>query len=513
MTAAATPAPPPATAGGGATAARSPRSGGRRNSELGLLLFAMVLVGGYAAASEAALVGRVSLGFLGPLITLTAIFFAAHLLIRWLAPHADPVLLPAVAVVNGFGVMFLHRLDVADLKEHGTVKIPLFSGQGGRQLMWTLLAVICAVAVLAVVRDHRSLSRYAYTLGLAGIALMMIPAILPARFSSINGAKLWIRFGSFFAIQPGEFAKILLLVYFSYYLVRKREVLSLASKRILGIDFPRGRDLGPVLAVWLLSLMVLIFEKDLGTSLMYFGMFVVTLYVATERVSWLIIGLLLFLGGAFLAYFLGGTVGGPFANFYERADIWLHPFADPTNKGYQLVQSLLGLGTGGLFGSGPGAGRPDKVPLVQSDFIFAGMGEEIGLFGLTALLAVYLFIAMRGLRAAIGVRDSFGKLFAGGLSFTLGLQVFVIVGGVSKLIPLTGQTTPFMSAGGSSLVANWVLIALLVRISDAARRPADGSGAGRSGGPAAGGGPVKLQDLPTEMLRAGSASGHVGDKS
>jgi cell division protein FtsW (lipid II flippase) len=499
VTAPAIPAPPPINQGDGVTAARSPRPGGRRNAELGLLLFAMALVGGYAAAAESALADRFSLGFLGPLVALSAIFFVAHLVVRFLAPYADPVLLPAVALINGFGVMFLHRLDVA-ANTQGGGSIPVFGGQGGRQLMWTLLAVIGAAAILAVVRDHRSLSRYAYTLGLAGIVLVMIPAFLPARFSTINGAKLWIKFGSFFAIQPGEFAKIMLLVYFAYYLVRKREVLSLASKRFLGIDFPRGRDLGPVLTVWLLSLMVLVFEKDLGTSLMYFGMFVVTLYIATERVSWLIIGLVLFLGGAYTAYMLGGLIGGPFANFYLRANIWLDPFADPTGDGYQLVQSLLGLGTGGLFGAGPGVGRPDMVPVVESDFIFAGMGEEIGLFGLTALLVVYLFIAMRGLRAAIGVRDSFGKLFAGGLSFTLGLQVFVIVGGVSKLIPLTGQTTPFMSAGGSSLVANWVLIALLLRISDAARRPAAGSASGRGNSPTSDG-PVKLQDLPTEMIK------------
>jgi cell division protein FtsW (lipid II flippase) len=408
-------------------------------------------------------------------------------------------MLPTVALINGFGVVFLRRLDIADVKANGATNIPVFGGQGGRQLLWSLLAVAAALIILLVVRDHRSLSRYAYTLGLTGIVLVMIPAALPARFSSINGAKLWIKFGSFFAIQPGEFAKVCLLVFFAYYLVRKREVLSLASKRFLGIDFPRGRDLGPVVTVWLLSLMVLVFEKDLGTSLMYFGMFVVTLYIATERVSWLIIGVLLFIGGAFLAYVLGGTVGGPFASFHQRADIWLDPFADPNDSGFQLVQSLLGLGTGGLFGAGPGVGRPNLVPLVHSDFIFAGMGEEIGLFGLTALLALYLLIVERGLRAAIEVRDSFGKLFAGGLAFTLGLQVFVIVGGVSKLIPLTGQTTPFLSAGGSSLVANWVLVALLLRISDAARRPADGSVAGR-GGPGAGA-PAKLQELPTEMIK------------
>jgi cell division protein FtsW (lipid II flippase) len=431
---------------------------------------------------------------------LSIIFVAAHLAIRFLAPYADPVLLPAVALINGLGVMFLRRLDLGRAKQDARVDFPVFAGDGFRQLAWTAFAVLVAVGLLVIVRDHRSLSRYAYTLGLTGIVLVLIPAVLPAKFSSINGAKLWIKFGGF-QIQPGEFAKLLLLAFFAYYLVRKREVLSLASKRILGIDFPRGRDLGPVVTVWLLSLMVLVFEKDLGTSLMYFGMFVVTLYVATERVSWLIIGLLLFFGGAVLAYVLGGTVGGPFFSFHQRAEIWLNPFADPHGDGYQLVQALLGLVTGGLFGAGPGSGQPLQVPEVRTDFIFAGMGEEIGLFGLTALLVVYLLIVERGLRAALGVRDSFGKLFAGGLAFTLGLQVFVIVGGVSKLIPLTGQTTPFLSAGGSSLMANWMLIALLLRISDAARRPAGGTAAVRGSFGAPVGGPAKLQELPTEVVR------------
>ncbi|MBM0227752.1 FtsW/RodA/SpoVE family cell cycle protein [Micromonospora sp. 4G51] len=494
MTAAAVPVASPASTGEqpGVRLARS-----RRNAELSLLLLAMVLVAAYSATVEANVLDTVTPDFWMPAAALGLVFLGLHLVIRWLAPFADPALLPAVALLNGIGVGFLRRYDLAKAAPADRETLAIFAGTGGRQLAWTLGAVILAAGLLAIMRDHRSLSRYAYTLGLAGIVLVMIPAVLPARFSEINNAKLWIRIGGF-SIQPGEFAKLALLAFFAYYLVRKREVLSLASRRVLGIDFPRGRDLGPVLVVWIISLLVLVFEKDLGTSLLYFGMFVVTLYIATERVSWLLIGLILFFGGAYLAYLLGSTVGGPFLNFYDRAQIWLDPFAEPYDRGYQLVQGLLTLGTGGLFGAGPGGGQPTLLPEVQTDFIFAGIGEEIGLFGLSALLVVYLLVVERGLRAALAVRDSFGKLLAGGLAFTLGLQVFVIVGGISKLIPLTGQTTPFLSAGGSSLMANWLLIAVLLRVSDGARRPVTG------GGPAArpsGGPPEQLHGAPTEVIR------------
>lgn len=474
----------------------------RRNAELGLLAFAMVLVAFYGATVEAHQLDTISSSFWVPAALLSALFVGLHLVIRFTAPYADPVLLPAVALINGLGVAFLRRLDLAraiSLKQ----EIPgVFAGTGGRQLAWTLASLILAAILLVVVRDHKVVSRYAYTLGLIGIVLVMIPAVLPSSISEVNGAKLWIRIGSF-SIQPGEFAKLALVSFFAYYLVRKREVLSLASRRFLGVDFPRGRDLGPVVTVWLLSLLVLVFEKDLGTALLYFGLFVVTLYVATERASWLIIGLLLFFGGVYVAYLLGSTVGGPFANFYDRAEVWLDPFApeqiDRVGGSYQLVQSLLGLGTGGLFGTGPGAGSPGFVPEVRTDFIFAGMGEEIGLFGLSALLVMYLLIVVRGLLAAVAVRDSFGKLVAGGLAFTLGLQVFVIVGGVSGLIPLTGQTTPFLSAGGSSLMANWLLIAMLLRISDAGRRPASGGPAERA--PGAKQPPAQLHGAMTEVIK------------
>ncbi|WP_344125952.1 FtsW/RodA/SpoVE family cell cycle protein [Luedemannella flava] len=485
---------------------RRPRT--RRNVELALLIFAMIVVALYSASVEAGMIQKVTPDFWVPIGATFVIFLGMHFAIRWLAPYADPVLLPAVALINGLGVAFLRRLDLGAAAAAERADLSPFTGDSVRQLFWTAAAVVGAVVLLFLMRDHKSLSRYAYTLGLVGIVLVLIPAVLPARFSAINGAKLWIKVGPeddpFFSIQPGEFAKICLLSFFAYYLVRKREVLSLAAKRIAGIDFPRARDLGPVLVVWLVSLMVLIFEKDLGTSLLYFGMFVVTLYIATERVSWLIIGLLLFFGGAISAYFLGASIGGPFANFYDRANIWLDPFATADTTGYQLVQSLLGLGTGGMFGVGPGAGLPyledyDQyvLPAVHNDFVFAGLGEEIGLFGLTALLAVYLLIVERGLRAAITVRDSFGKLLTGGLSFTLGLQVFVIIGGISQLIPLTGQTTPFLSAGGSSLMANWLLVAVLLRVSDAGRTPVTlGSGGGGVVAP-----PQKLAEIPTEVVR------------
>jgi len=473
-----------------------------RNAELGLLALAMILVAAYGATVEANQFDKITPTFWVPAALLSVLFVALHLVVRFTALHADPVLIPTVALINGLGVGFLRRLDLAKSIAEKQPEPGVFAGVGGRQLAWTLVALVLAAVLLLVVRDHKTVSRYAYTLGLVGIVLVMIPAVLPGSISEVNGAKLWIKMGAF-SIQPGEFAKLALVSFFAYYLVRKREVLSLASRRFLGIDFPRGRDLGPVITVWLLSLLVLVFEKDLGTALLYFGLFVVTLYVATERVSWLIIGLVMFFGGVYLAYLLGASIGGPFANFYDRATVWLDPFAaanyDRIGGSYQLVQGLLGLGTGGLFGTGPGAGSPGFVPEVRNDFIFAGMGEEIGLFGLSALLVCYLLIVERGLRAALGVRDSFGKLVAGGLAFTLGLQVFVILGGITGLIPLTGQTTPFLSSGGSSLMANWLLIAMLLRISDAARRPATAGPAAQSGGSKQP--PAQLHGAMTEVIK------------
>jgi len=281
-----------------------------------------------------------------------------------------------------------------------------------------------------------------------------------------TGAKIQVAVGGF-SFQPEEFAKLALAVFFAGYLVAKRDVLALAGRRVLGIDLPRARDLGPVLIAWAASLLVLVFESDIGTSALFFGLFVVMLYVATQRTSWLLIGGALFLAGALIAAKLFAHVG-------ERFTIWLHPFSgtNPSHAAYQLVQGLYGLGYGGVLGTGLGHGQPYWTPLVQSDFIITAFGEELGLTGLMAILLIYGLIVERGLRAAVAVRDPFSKLLAAGLSFTVALQVFVIVGGVTRLIPLTGITTPFLSQGGSSLVASWMLIALLMRISDTARRPA-----------------------------------------
>jgi cell division protein FtsW (lipid II flippase) len=265
--------------------------------------------------------------------------------------------------------------------------------------------------------------------------------------------------------------------------VDKRDVLALASRRVMGLELPRGRDLGPVLLAWVLSILIMVFESDLGSSLLVFGIFVVMLYVATERASWLLIGVGLFALSAVLAYEV-------IAHVRVRVDVWLDPFAYRDGSGYQNVQALFGLGTGGIFGTGLGAGRPDMVPIAKSDFISSAIGEELGLFGLVAVIVVYLILVERGLRTSLVVRDAFGKLLAAGLAFALAWQVFIIIGGVTGLLPLTGLTTPFLAYGGSSLVANFALVAILIRISDAARRPATPHAA-----------QPRLGDAPTEVVQ------------
>jgi cell division protein FtsW (lipid II flippase) len=450
---------------------------GRRRTELLMLAFAVAVVCLADAAVGLGLNGSIPATL--PLYCggFALIMLGAHAAVRWLAPWADPLMLPLAALLNGLGVIMIYRLQESGRGGNpGNVISTLTAGAAATQLVWSLIGVAGFVLILFVIRETRVLQRYTYTLGALGLILLAIPAVLPNSLSSVQGAKVWIIIGGF-EIQPGEFAKLALAVFFAGYLVNKRDVLALAGRRLLGIDLPRGRDLGPVLIAWGASLLILIFETDIGTSAIFFGLFVAMIYVATQRTSWLLIGFLLFLAGAWLASTLFGHVGA-------RVTAWLHPFTlanincgaatvhVPCVPSYQLVQGLYGMGSGGIFGSGLGHGQPFWTPLVQSDFIITGFGEELGLTGLMAMLLLFGLLVERGLRAAIQVKDPFAKLLAGGLSFVLALQVFVIVGGVTRLIPLTGITTPFLSQGGSSLVASWALIAVLMRVSDTARKPA-----------------------------------------
>ena len=431
----------------------------RRNAELLLLGFAAVITTLALLLVEANQEHGLHWDLARYTVAYLALFSGAHLAVRRFAPYADPLLLPVVALLNGLGLVMIHRLDLAsgELTQDG------LGGTANQQMLWTLLGVIGFSLIVIFLRDHRLLARYGYVCGLTGLILLAIPAVLPRSMSEQNGAKIWIQLPGF-SIQPAEFSKILLLIFFAAVLVSKRDVFTSAGKHILGMDLPRPRDLAPLLAAWIASVGVMIFEKDLGTSLLLYASFLVLVYAATDRISWVVIGLALFAAGSVVAYHL-------FDHVRVRVQTWLDPFADPDGAGYQMVQSLFSFATGGIFGTGLGNGQPGTVPAASTDFIIAAVGEELGLVGLAAVLMLYTIVIIRGLRTAIAVRDSFGKLLAAGLASTLALQLFIVVGGVTKLIPLTGLTTPWMSYGGSSLLANYVLLAVLVRISHAARRP------------------------------------------
>lgn len=398
-----------------------------------------------------------------PLGGLAVLVLLAHVVLRARLPYADPVLLPAATLLNGLGLVLIHVIDVFRAASAAARGRPSPVAVASTQLVWTGLGIVLLALVVLVLRDHRVLQRVTYLSGAAAIVLLLLP-LVPVLGTSINGARIWVSLAGL-SFQPGEVAKIALAVFFAGYLAVKRDALAVAGRRVLGVDLPRLRDLGPILTAWLVSLGVLVFERDLGASLLLFGLFVVMLYVATERLGWVVLGAVLFAGGAVFAYSSFGYVR-------ERVTIWLDPFSDPSGAGYQIVQSLYGLANGGLVGAGLGRGEPTLVPLANSDFIAVTLGESLGLTGLMAVLVLYGLLVERGMRTALTSREPFGKLLALGLSFTLALQVFVVVGGVTRLIPLTGLTTPFMSAGGSSLVANWVVVALLIVISDRTRRPA-----------------------------------------
>ena len=432
----------------------------RRNAELLLLGFAALITTVALLIVEANQEQGIGWDLVQYLVAYLALFGGAHLAVRRFAPYADPLLLPVVALLNGLGLVMIHRLDLfqSELNPAGAQ-----SPTANQQVLWTLVGVVGFSLVVVFLRDHRMLSRFGYTCGLVGLVLLSIPAVLPRSMSEQNGAKIWIKLPGF-SIQPAEFSKILLLIFFAAVLVAKRDLFTSAGKHFLGMDLPRPRDLAPLLAAWIASIGVMVFEKDLGTSLLLYASFLVLVYIATDRFSWVVIGLGLFAAGSVAAYYL-------FDHVRVRVETWLDPFADPDGAGYQMVQSLFSFATGGIFGTGLGNGQPGTVPAASTDFIIAAVGEELGLVGLSAVLMLYTIVIIRGLRTAIAVRDSFGKLLAAGLASTLAIQLFIVVGGVTKLIPLTGLTTPWMSYGGSSLLANYVLLAILVRISHAARRP------------------------------------------
>ncbi|BAB97437.1 Bacterial cell division membrane protein [Corynebacterium glutamicum ATCC 13032] len=368
----------------------------------------------------------------------------------WVAPFADQIMLPVVAVLNGIGLVMIYRLDEAT--GYSTVN---------SQLMWTVVGVTLMVAVLLLLRDYKSLSRYSYLLGVVGIVLLALPLVWPQP-GGVE-ARIWIWLGPF-SIQPGEFSKILLLLFFAQLLATKRALFTVAGYRFLGMDFPRLRDLAPILVVWALAILIMAGANDFGPALLLFTTVLAMVYLATGRGSWLLIGAVLVAVGAFAVYQVSSKI-------QERVQNFVDPVAHYDTTGYQLSQSLFGMSWGGITGTGIGQGYPNMIPVVHSDFILAAIGEELGLIGLAAIIVLFGVFVTRGMRTATLARDSYGKLVASGLSMTIMIQIFVVVAGISSLMPMTGLTTPFMSQGGSSLMANYILMAIILRISDSARRP------------------------------------------
>ena len=430
----------------------------QRNRELALLIFAIALSGAAIALVQLGAVGAFDLQILSIGGGLAVLVLALHIVLRFVAANADPFVVPIATLLTGVGIAMIYRIDIArELEGWGAFSV--------RQLAWTAISLAAAITVVLALRNYRVLFRYTYLFGLAGIVLLLLPFVPGLRIPGAN-ADVWVSVGGLFSFQPGELAKLCLAIFFAGYLVRTRESLTSVGTRFLGLTWPRARELGPVIVIWLLSLGIIVIQRDLGTGLLLFGMFVAMLYVATGKTSWVLIGLVMVVAGALAATRV-------LAYVQSRFTAWLDAFnpevIDAPRGSYQLVQGIFGLAHGGLLGTGLGQGRPNLTPLSQSDFIIPSLGEELGLIGLFAILCLYMLFVSRGIRIGMAGQDDFGKLLATGLSFTIALQVFIMVGGVTRVIPLTGLTTPFLAAGGSSLVANWIIVALLLRISDGVR--------------------------------------------
>lgn len=414
----------------------------RRTTELLLLIAAAfpvtLLYAMYVVTTGAAL----SFQTLAVPLGLAAAFAMAHIGVRILAPGADPALLPIVFTLSGIGVTFVTRLE---------------PDAAMSQIVLLFVGVALMVGTLAAVKNLDVVKRYKYTLGVIGIVLLVLPMLIG---TEIYGSKLWIKIGTF-TFQPGEFAKVFIVLFLAGYLAENRELLSISNRSFLGIKLPRLRLLYPLFIVWGICLLVVAFERDLGSALLFYTIFLIMLYVATGRISYVLIGMILLVIGGFGMYQIMGHVR-------VRFQIWLDPFSDPQNLGYQIVQSLFSLADGGLFGTGIGKGMPTLIPVVSSDMIFAAIGEEMGLLGGSAVLMLFMLFAVRGLTTAARAKSDLAAFSAAGLTAAISFQAFTIVGGVTKLIPLTGVTLPFMSQGGSSLLASFVIVALLLRAGDEA---------------------------------------------
>ncbi|MFW0183870.1 FtsW/RodA/SpoVE family cell cycle protein [Rothia sp. CCM 9417] len=430
-----------------------PRS--RRFTEFVLTALAVLLCPAamYLVDAEAVLANRMWLQTLiiqgiGALILHTVMYIRAR--------YADPFILPIAVALNGLGLAMIYRIDLTTP-----------ANAGSTQLMWTGLAMVVSAIVLFFLRDHRVLRKVTYISLTVSLVLLILP-LLPLIGTEINGARIWISVGGR-TFQPGEIAKITLAIFFAGYLSAHRDLIMLAGKKIGPVRLPRFKDMAPMMIAWLVSLGVLVFQRDLGSAILFFGIFLAMLFLATGRLTWVALGLLFVAAGGFLAYTY-------ISHVYYRINSWVHAFDpeiynQPLGGSGQIVQGLFGLASGGLFGRGWGNGRPDLVSYSNSDMIITALGEELGLLGLGAILMLFLLLVSRGFRAALGTRDAFGKLLASGFSALIVIQLFVVIGGVTRLIPLTGLTTPFMSAGGSSLLSNWVIVAILLAISHTARAP------------------------------------------
>lgn len=414
----------------------------RRNGELVLIILGgLVTTGAYILAS----LGRLSsipANVVPFLIVILGLFFGAHVATRFLAPEADGLLLPLAGLLNGVGYVFIARLN---------------DELAAQQAVWTFLGVGLYVATLLVVRRSRDLEGYRYTLLMIGLGLLLLP-LLPVFGQEINGSRIWVRVGPI-NFQPGEFAKLALAIFFASYIVDKRDLFRAGTWKVGPFRLPEPKHAAPLLLAWGASLLVMISQRDLGTSLLFFMLFLIVLWVGTERVAYLWAGLVLFMGGAFVSW-------RRFSHVQTRVNAWLDPWDDPLGGGYQIIEAQFGLASGGLTGTGPGRGYPQRVPAAETDFIFATIGEELGLLGATAILMAFVLMIGSGLRAAMGATRPFAKLLATGLTGLLGVQAFIIIAGVTRVLPLTGVTLPFVSYGGSSLLANYAILALIMRISD-----------------------------------------------